>query len=167
MTQSSVVHEASRHGAGRLPRRAGQRFSPRGARGFTLIEIIVVVVIIGLLAVLVVQNVIPMVDNAKVTKAKGDIRGFETALNFFYLDNSKYPSSEQGLKALVEQPTDPTVRHWHQYLQRLPKDPWGNEYVYQCPGTHGKYDIYTMGSDGQVGGEGTAADIGNWNLGDN
>lgn len=149
------------------PRARLLRRRPRHASGFTLIEIMVVVIIIGLLAVVVVQNVIPMIDQAKVSKAKSDIQGFESALEEFYVDNGHYPTSEEGLKALVVQPTDSDVHNWHQYIQRLPKDPWGNDYVYQSPGTHGKYDVYTLGADGQVGGEGTNADIGNWNLTDN
>lgn len=130
----------------------------------------VVVIIIGLLAAVVVPEVIGQVDRARVAKAKEDIQSIETALTMFRLDNSKYPTTEEGLKALVQQPTDPTIRHWRPggYLQRLSKDPWGNDYIYQYPGTHGKdYDLYTLGADGQPGGDGPNADIGNWNLGDN
>jgi general secretion pathway protein G len=171
MSHPAVIHQVS-SGPVRLPRITlrGPRPLRRRARGFTLIEIMVVVVIIGLLAALIVTNVIPMVDQAKVTKAKADLRGIETALDQFYLDNSKYPTSEQGLKALVAQPNDESIRHWREggYLQRLQKDPWGKDYLYQFPGTHGqKYDLYTLGADGQEGGQGTNADIGNWNLGDN
>lgn len=137
--------------------------------GFTLIEIMVVMVIIGLLAAFIVPTVLGKVDEARVTKAKGDIQALEAALSIFYLDNSKYPTSEQGLKALVQQPTDPSIKHWNPggYLERVSKDPWGNEYQYVYPGTHGKqYDLYSLGADGQPGGEGINADIGNWNLGD-
>lgn len=148
----------------------GIRARPRRrARGFTLIEIMVVVLIIGLLAAVIVPSIMNRVDDAKISKAKQDIRSLETALQIFYLDNSKYPTSEQGLAALVQQPTDPAIRHWKPggYLERVSKDPWGNEYQYLLPGTHGKqYDLYSLGADSQPGGEGINADIGNWNLGD-
>jgi general secretion pathway protein G len=142
---------------------------PAGQRGFTLIEIMVVVIIIGLLAAVIVPQVIDKVDQARTTKAKADIQSIETALTMFRLDNSKYPTTDQGLQALVVQPTDPSIRHWRPggYIQRVSKDPWGNDYQYVYPGTHGKeYDLFTLGSDGQPGGEGTAADIGNWNIQD-
>ena len=143
--------------------------NPAHQRGFTLIEIMVVVIIIGLLAAVIVPSVINKVDEARVSKAKADIQSLETALTMFRLDNSKYPTTDQGLQALIVQPTDPSIRHWRVggYLQRVSKDPWGAEYQYVYPGTHGKeYDLYTLGSDGQPGGDGTAADIGNWNIGD-
>jgi general secretion pathway protein G len=143
--------------------------SRRRARGFTLIEIMVVVIIIGLLAAVIVPTVLSKVDDARVAKAKQDIQSLEAALSMYYLDNSKYPSSEQGLTALVQQPTDPSIKHWRPggYLERVSKDPWGNPYLYAFPGTHGKaYDLYTLGADGQPGGDGINADIGNWNLGD-
>ena len=138
-------------------------------RGFTLIEIMVVVVIIGLLAAMVVPAVVGQVERARVTKAKQDIQSFETALTMFQLDNSKYPTTDQGLTALVQQPTDPSIQHWRPggYLQHIRKDPWGNDYHYEFPGTHGKeYDLYTLGADNQPGGEGADADIGNWNASD-
>ena len=141
----------------------------RRARGFTLIEIMVVIVIIGLLAAVIVPTVMGKVDDARVAKAKADIQSLEAALSMYYLDNSKYPSSEQGLTALMQQPTDPSIKHWRPggYLERVSKDPWGNPYLYTFPGTHGKqYDLYTLGADGQPGGDGINADIGNWNLGD-
>jgi general secretion pathway protein G len=137
--------------------------------GFTLIEIMVVVIIIGLLAAVIVPNVIDKVDQAKTSKAKQDIQALEAALTLYRLDNSKYPSTEQGLAALVTQPTDPTIHNYRKggYLQRISKDPWGFDYGYINPGSHGKdYDIFTLGSDNQPGGDGTAADIGNWNLTD-
>jgi len=151
--------------AGEGSRRPGAR----RARGFTLIEIMVVVIIIGLLASVVVLNILPNVDKAKVSKGKQDIQSMELALSEFYLDNSKYPTSEQGLAALVQQPTDPSIKHWKPggYLERVSKDPWGNPYLYVYPGTHGKaFDLYTLGADGQPGGDGINADIGNWNLND-
>ncbi len=139
-----------------------------GARGFTLIEIMVVVIIIGLLAAVIVPTIVSKVDDAKVAKAKQDIQPLEAALTMFHLDNSKYPTNEQGLNALIQQPTDPTINNWKAggYIERVSKDPWGNEYQYAFPGTHGKpYDLFTLGADGQPGGDGINADIGNWNLG--
>ena len=140
-----------------------------GERGFTLIEIMVVVIIIGLLAAVIVPTVLSKVDDARVAKAKQDIQSLEAALSMYYLDNSKYPTSEQGLTALVQQPTDPSIKHWKPggYLERVSKDPWGNPYLYVFPGTHGKqYDLFTLGADGQPGGDGINADVGNWNLSD-
>ena len=141
----------------------------RGARGFTLIEIMVVVIIIGLLAAFIVPSVMHRVDDARIAKAKQDIQALETALTMYRLDNSKFPTSEQGLAALVTQPTDPSIKHWRAggYLDRISKDPWGNDYQYVYPGTHGRdYDLFSLGADGAPGGEGINADIGNWNIGD-
>ena len=153
---SYISHEVSRRG------------SRWRARGFTLIEIMVVVIIIGLLAAFIVPQIVGQVDTAKISKAKGDIQSLETALTMYRLDNSKYPTSEQGLAALVTQPTDPSIKHWRPggYIQRISKDPWGNDYQYVYPGQHGKeYDLFSFGADGVIGGEGIDADIGNWNLG--
>lgn len=132
-------------------------------QGFTLIEIMVVVIILGILAAIVAPNVIGRVGDAQVTAAKSDIRGIENAMKLYRLDNFNYPSSEQGLQALVSKPADPNIRNWKQYLERLPKDPWGNPYLYLNPGNNGEIDIYTLGRDGRPGGEGEDADIGNWN----
>jgi general secretion pathway protein G len=135
------------------------------SRGFTLIEIMVVVVIIGIIAALVAPSIISRVGDAQVTSAKQGIRAYETALNLYRLDNFKYPTTEQGLKALVQQPNDSTVRNWKPggYVDTLRQDPWGNDYHYVYPGTHGKeYDLFTLGADNQEGGEGINADIGNW-----
>jgi general secretion pathway protein G len=139
----------------------------RSQLGFTLIEIMVVVVILGILAALVAPNVIRRIDDARVTKAKQDIRAYETALNLYRMDNFRYPTTDQGLEALVKQPTDPNIRNWKQggYIDGLKKDPWGNDYAYIAPGTHGgEYDLYTLGADNQPGGEGPDADIGNWTI---
>jgi general secretion pathway protein G len=136
-----------------------------GARGFTLIEIMVVVVILGILAALVAPQVIRRIDDAQIAKAKQDIRAYETALNLYRIDNFKYPSTEQGLQALVQQPNDSSLKNWKPggYIEGLRKDPWGNDYHYVYPGSHGKeYDLFTLGADNQEGGEGINADIGNW-----
>ena len=131
-------------------------------QGFTLIEIMVVVIIIGILAAIVAPNVIGRVDDAQITKAKAEITNIENAMKFYRLDNFAYPTTEQGIAALVSQPADPNVRNWKQYLPRNPKDPWGRPYLYLNPGNNGEIDIYTLGADGNPGGEGLNADIGNW-----
>lgn len=123
------------------------------SRGFTLIEVLVVVVILGILAAIIVPNIMDKPGQAKITKAKADIRGIESALNMYRLDEHDYPKTDQGLEALVSK-----------YLPRLPMDPWDKEYLYLYPGSHGTFDIYTLGRDGQPGGEGEDADIGNWDL---
>lgn len=135
--------------------------------GFTLIEIMVVVIIIGLLAAVVVPQFLGRVDDARVAKAKQDIQAMQTALTMFKLDNFVYPTTEMGLKALAEKPDSPQIKNWRAggYLQHVNKDPWGNDYQYAVPGTHGgEYDLYSLGADGQPGGEDYNADIGNWNL---
>ena len=135
-------------------------------RGFTLIEIMVVVIIIGILAAIVAPNVIGRVDDAQITKVHAEISNINTALKFYRLDNFAYPTTEQGLEALVADPNDPNVRNWKPggYLERLPRDPWGNPYQYLNPGNNSEIDIYTLGRDGRPDGEGMDADIGNWDV---
>ncbi|MDH3265697.1 MAG: type II secretion system major pseudopilin GspG [Gammaproteobacteria bacterium] len=144
----------------------GHRAAAFGQRGFTLIEIMVVVIIIGILAAIVAPNVIGRVDDAQITKAKAEIANIENAMKFYRLDNFTYPSSEQGLEALVTKPADPNIKNWKTggYLETVPSDPWGNPYIYLYPGNQREIDIYTLGRDGRPGGEGVDADIGNWNL---
>ncbi len=138
----------------------------RGQQGFTLIEIMVVVIILGILTAIVAPNVIGRVGDAQIAAAKQDLRGIENALKFYRLDNFSYPTTEQGLEALVTRPNDPNIKNWKAggYLERLPKDPWGNPYQYLSPGNNGEFDIYTLGRDGRPGGEGEDADFGNWDL---
>jgi general secretion pathway protein G len=130
--------------------------------GFTLIEIMVVVVILAVLGALVVPKILENVDKARVTRAQSDIRAIQTALDLYRLDNFKYPTTEQGLQALVKQPSDPTITNYRSggYLPSLPKDPWNNPYQYVSPGSDGRdYEITTYGRDGKPGGEGYDADI--------
>ena len=139
----------------------------RHERGFTLIEVMVVVVILGILAAVVVPRVMSRPDEARVVKAKQDIRAIGAALDLYKLDNLRYPSTEQGLEALVKRPGGlPSGAHWREegYLRAVPKDPWGRNYSYLQPGQHGPYDLYTLGADGATGGEKFNADIGNWSL---
>jgi len=142
----------------------------RKAAGFTLLEVMVVIVILGILASLVVPNLLANKEKADRQKAISDITALEGALDMYKLDNGLYPTTEQGLQALVEKPTSaPEPRRYREdgYIKRLPKDPWGGDYLYMQPGEKAsRYDLYTYGVDGQEGGEGEAADIGNWNLGD-
>ena len=126
-------------------------------RGFTLIEIMVVVVIIGLLAAFIVPQVMGRVDEARVTKVKGDVQMLETAISMYRLDTARYPTTAQGLAALVTKPEDPNLRNWKPggYLSRVSKDPWGNEYSYECPGRMNptSYDLISPGPDGKIGSE--------------
>jgi len=133
--------------------------------GFSLIELIAVVAILGILAAVVVPRVFAPVDNARETKAKADIESIQSALQMYKVHNSNFPTTDQGLQALVEQPTsDPEAPNWQDggYLAKLPKDPWGKEYLYVSPGENAEIDIYSLGADGQPGGEEQNADIGNW-----
>ena len=143
------------------------RTAKKPQTGFTLIEVMIVVIIIGILATLVVPKLIGRQDQALVTKARHDISTLENALKLYRLDNFQYPSSDQGLTALVEKPAGtPEPKNWKKggYIERMPKDPWGNDYLYLNPGNHGEIDIYSLGADGQEGGEEMNADIGNWDI---
>lgn len=136
-------------------------------RGFTLIEIMVVVVILGILAAVVVPRLLDRPDEARITKAKTDIKGIEQALGMFKLDSGFYPTTEQGLAALVEKPTVGRIPGKFQeggYLKKVPVDPWGSPYVFLSPGIHDNFDIISYGADGEPGGEGKNADINSWEL---
>ena len=135
------------------------------ARGFSLVEILVVLVIMGLLISIVAPTVLNRADEARIQKAQADFKAIETALKIYRLDNYVYPTTEQGLEALVEASSlDPVPRNFKQggYLPEVPIDPWGRPYLYLNPGEHGEIDIYTLGADGLSGGEDQNADIGNW-----
>ncbi|WP_374512464.1 type II secretion system major pseudopilin GspG [Niveibacterium sp.] len=139
----------------------------RRAAGFTLIEVMVVIVILGVLAALIVPKVMGRPDEARAVAARQDIAAISQALKLYKLDNRKYPTTEQGLQALVQKPTvSPVPDNWKAggYLDKLPKDPWNSPYQYLSPGVHGEFDVFSFGADGQAGGEGNDADIGNWAL---
>ena len=137
---------------------------PRRQRGFTLIELMVVLAIIGVLAALIVPNVLGRADDARITAARTDVGNLMQALKLYKLDNQRFPSSEQGLNALILKPTttEPVPGNWKPYLDKLPKDPWGRPYQYMNPGIKGEVDVLSFGADGQAGGEGNNADIGSW-----
>jgi general secretion pathway protein G len=135
--------------------------------GFTLLEVMVVVVILGILAALVVPRIISRPDEARAIAARQDIASLMQALKLYRLDNHRYPSTEQGLQALVAPPASaPPAPNWKQggYVERLPGDPWGHPYQYLAPGVRGELDVYSLGADGAPGGEGSDADIGSWTL---
>ena len=132
-------------------------------QGFTLIELMVVLLIIGVLAALIVPNVLDRADDARVTAAKTDVNNLMQALKLYKLDNQRYPTGEQGLQALLTKPTSgPIPPNWKSYLDQLPNDPWGHAYVLLNPGIKGEVDVMSYGADGQSGGEGKNADIGSW-----
>jgi len=135
-------------------------------RGFTLLEIIVVVTIIAILAAYIAPKVAGRVDDARISKAKSDIRVLESSMELYKLDNFTYPGTGQGLEALVNKPSGQELKHWRKggYIKKLNRDPWGNDYQYRFPGANGEFDIYSLGADSAVGGSDTASDIGNWNL---
>src|SRR5512134_3240820 len=152
---------------GSIKRKEGQMNVKSRQGGFTLLEVMVVVVILGILAALVVPKIIGRPDEARVIAAKQDIASLMQALKLYRLDNQRYPTTEQGLQSLVTKPaTAPVPPNWKAggYIERLPKDPWGNTYQFLNPGVRGEIDVFSFGGDGAPGGEGKDADIGSWNL---
>ena len=151
---------------GPRPSTGGIAFAARKHFGFTLIEVMIVVVILGILAAVVIPKLLDRPDQARVTAAKSDIAVIMQQLKVYRLDNTFYPSTDQGLQALVVKPTSqPIPGNWNKgYLEKMPNDPWGRPYQYLNPGVKGEIDVFSLGADGQPGGEGVNADIGSWNL---
>jgi general secretion pathway protein G len=145
-------------------KQAARKAVQRGlSAGFTLIELMVVLVIIGVLAALIVPNVLERADDARATAAKTDVNNLMQALKLYRLDNQRYPTAEQGLQALLTKPTTGAIpTNWKSYLDKLPNDPWGRPYQYLNPGVKGEIDVMSFGADGQPGGEGKNADVGSW-----
>lgn len=155
MSRSTLSRSPARRLAGSVQSRAQQ--------GFSLIEVMVVVVIMGIMAALVVPSLMDRPDQARAVAARQDIAALTQALKLYRLDNGRYPSTAQGLAALYQRPAQPPEpRNWRPYMDRLPSDPWGNPYQYLQPGVHGEIDVFSLGADGQAGGSGSDADIGNW-----
>jgi general secretion pathway protein G len=153
------MHTGRRNAFGAVARQA------RRSLGFTLIELMVVIMILGVLAALVVPRVMSRPDEARVVAAKQDIAQIMQALKLYRLDNSRYPSTEQGLQALAVRPTSgPIPNNWKSYLDKVPNDPWGRPYQFLSPGIRGDIDVFSFGADGQSGGTGVEADIGSWDL---
>ena len=151
------------HSTPTFPGRLAHRARKLAQAGFTLIELMVVLVIIGVLAALIVPNVLDRADDARVTAARTDVNNLMQALKLYKLDNQRYPSGEQGLQALVAKPSAGAVPpNWKPYLDKLPNDPWGRPYQYLNPGVKGEIDVMSFGADGQAGGEGKNADVGSW-----
>lgn len=145
------------------PRPVQSTGATRRSRGFTLIELMVVIVILGVLAALVVPRVLSRPDEARAVAARQDIATLMQSLKLYRLDNRRYPTAEQGLQALIARPaTAPVPNNWRPYLEKLPNDPWGHPYQYLNPGIKGEVDVMSFGADGQSGGEGKNADIGSW-----
>ncbi len=147
-----------------LAHRTRQRLAARArSAGFTLIELMVVLVIIGVLAALIVPNVLDRADDARVTAARTDVNNLVQALKLYKLDNQRFPSADQGLEALVRKPSAGVAPpNWKPYLDKLPNDPWGRPYQYINPGVKGEIDVFSLGADGAAGGDGNNADIGSW-----
>ncbi len=144
-------------------RRTAHLLSPQQQKGLTLIELMVVLLILGILGALVVPRLIDRADDARVTAAKTDVNNLVQALKLYRLDNKTYPTTEQGLQALVQKPTtEPQPTQWRVYLDKLPNDPWDRPYQYLSPGVRGEIDVFSFGADGKAGGDGASADIGNW-----
>jgi len=134
-----------------------------GQEGFTLIELMVVLMIIGILTALIVPNVLDRADDARVTAAKTDLNNIVQALKFYKIDNQRYPTSEQGIQALMQKPTsEPIPINWRAYIDKLPKDPWGQQYQYLNPGVKNEIDVMSFGADGKAGGDGKNSDVGSW-----
>lgn len=149
----------------KLPsKKVDEKFSKQ--QGFTLIEIMIVVVILSILASLIIPRIMNRPDQARVVKAQQDMRALQSALNMYRLDNYHYPNTNQGLQALVTKPSgEPKPANWQQpYLDKLPMDPWGQPYLYLMPGKHSDFDLFTYGADQHKGGEESDADLGNWDL---
>ena len=163
--KSAFLTQKSRSKAPGVTRFSKSAPKKGGDSGFTLIEIMVVIAIIGILATLIVPKIMGRPDEARATAAKHDVGTLVQAFKLYRLDIGRYPTTEQGIRALVEKPTsEPVPQNWKAggYLDSIPKDPWGNPYQYANPGTHGEIDVFSYGSDGKPGGTGNDADIGNW-----